>query len=216
MALPNISIAQLILGDFGTNCYLVVDNVSGDGLVIDPAVYDERIGETLAEMGMDSLRYIMLTHGHEDHILGVNGLREQYPGAQVIGTEGDAKFFTDPTLSLAERFGKKQDPIYLDRIVYGGDEVDFAGSKIQVLATPGHTLGSSCFILGNIRFSGDTLFRGSMGVTTHPTGDAEAEYASLQRLKALPGNYNVLPGHGPLTTLQQERETNPYMREREE
>ena len=193
-----------------------MDNVSGDGLVIDPAVYDERIGETLAEMGMDSLRYIMLTHGHEDHILGVNGLREQYPGVQVIGTEGDAKFFTDPTLSLAERFGKKQDPIYLDRIVYDGDEVDFAGSKIQVLATPGHTLGSSCFILGNILFSGDTLFRGSMGVTTHPTGDAEAEYASLQRLKALPGNYNVLPGHGPLTTLQQERETNPYMREREE
>lgn len=213
MESPNVKIAQLVIGMLHTNCYLVVGGNTGEGMVIDPAVYDDRIPEILEEMEMKSLRYILLTHGHMDHILGVNAVKAKFPEAQIVGPKGDAEFFTDPYLSLAERFGQHQDPIPVDRFVEEGDELPFDKYQIKVVETPGHTDGSSCYLLGDIMFSGDTLFRGSMGITTHPTGDADLERKSLQKLKNLPGDYKVLPGHGALTTLQQERENNIYMRD---
>lgn len=215
MESPNVKIAQLVIGMLHTNCYLVVGANTGEGMVIDPAVYDDRIPEILEEMEMKSLRYILLTHGHMDHILGVNAVKAKFPEAQIVGPKGDAEFFTNPYLSLAERFGQHQDPIPVDRFVSEGDELPFDNYRIKVVETPGHTDGSSCYLLGDIMFSGDTLFRGSMGITTHPTGDADLERKSLQKLKNLPGDYKVLPGHGALTTLQQERENNIYMRDSE-
>lgn len=210
-----MKIAQLVIGMLHTNCYLVVGANTGEGMVIDPAVYDDRIPEILEEMEMKNLRYILLTHGHMDHILGVNAVKAKFPEAQIVGPKGDAEFFTNPYLSLAERFGQHQDPIPVDRFVSEGDELRFDNYRIKVVETPGHTDGSSCYLLGDIMFSGDTLFRGSMGITTHPTGDADLERKSLQKLKNLPGDYKVLPGHGALTTLQQERENNIYMRDSE-
>lgn len=210
-----MKIAQLVIGMLHTNCYLVVGANTGEGMVIDPAVYDDRIPEILEEMEMKNLRYILLTHGHMDHILGVNAVKAKFPKAQIVGPKGDAEFFTNPYLSLAERFGQHQDPIPVDRFVEEEDELPFDNYRIKVVETPGHTDGSSCYLLGDIMFSGDTLFRGSMGITTHPTGDAGLERKSLQKLKNLPGDYKVLPGHGALTTLQQERENNIYMRDSE-
>lgn len=215
MESPNVKIAQLVLGRLQTNCYLVVGPETGEGMVIDPGVYDDRIPEILEELGMKSLRYILLTHGHMDHILGVNEVKEKFPEAMIVGPQGDADFFTDPYLSLAERFGLHQDPITVEWFVKEGDEIPFDKYSLHVLETPGHTTGSSCYLLDTIMFSGDTLFRGSMGITTHPTGDPDLERKSLQKLKNLPGDYYVLPGHGQLTTLQEEREHNIYMRDGE-
>lgn len=213
MSQSSLSAAQLTLGPIGTNCYLLVDSSNGDGVVFDPAVEDSRIAATLQEMGIRRLRYICLTHGHFDHILGVPALKAAFPQTMVVAPQKEEAFFSDPVLNLAAQYSNSFTPISVDRYVKEGDVLPFGSGQIRVLETPGHTAGSVCYLLDSILFSGDTLFRGSMGITSHPTGDAEKELESLQKLAALPGDYNVLPGHGPLTTLQRERETNPYMKD---
>ncbi len=206
------TIGQLVLGELQTNCYLCQDGDSGDGFILDPAVFHESILSAVEQMKISNLRYILLTHGHFDHILGVNDLKSRFPEAEIIAPLKEKEFFSDPFLSLSSRFGADQDPIPVDRWVVEGDRISFGDTELRVLETPGHTAGSICYIMDTVLFSGDTLFRDSMGITTHPTGDEQEELLSLQKLKELPGDYSVLPGHGPATTLQREREHNIYMR----
>ena len=207
-----LKLAHFILGPIQTNTFAGVNEETGNGFLVDPAVYDERVDKELADLGITNLQYIFLTHGHFDHILGVNGFLETHPEAKVVISENDAKYLTDSRLSHSAKHGFSQEPIRYDVIAREGERIPFDDITLKVIETPGHTAGSVVYLLDDIMFAGDTLFQGSCGRTDFEEGSAADMQKSLARLKSLEGNYTVLPGHGPFTTLDDERKYNPYMK----
>ena len=210
-----MKITKVDLGhEIFANCYLLVDEKTGESAIVDPAYYNEKIAGLFKEAGMGKLKYILLTHGHFDHILGVSGLKEA-TGAQVVIHKDDADFLIDPKKSLAENnFPEPQIPVEADVVVGDGDELFLGEEKITVVSTPGHTMGSVCYIVDNDRvlISGDTLFCMTAGRTDLYGGNEEMMIASLKNLIALEGDYRVLPGHNRETTLERERTRNWYIR----
>ena len=129
----------------------------------------------------------------------------------LIG-ENDAAALTDPAVSLAAVHGYSQEPVEPSRLLREGDHISLGMLDIAVLHTPGHTAGGISLVTEDVIFSGDTLFAGSMGRTDLPSGSEEEIFRSLRKLSELPGDYRVLPGHGPETRLEFERRSNPFMR----
>ena len=194
-----LKIHVLPLGDYQTNCYIVHEENSTDCLIIDPGYEPEIISSYLEEKGLTPAA-ILLTHCHFDHVGAVKDLAAQY----------DCKVFLDRK-ELAMPPMLTNGPLYYTDGYGDGDTLTLAGIPIQVLETPGHTPGSVCLIMEDTLFSGDTLFAGSCGRTDLPCGDARAMRDSLRRLAALSENYRVCPGHGPSSTLNREKKTNPYL-----
>ena len=192
------------------NSYLLQSGT--DFAVVDCGVFDPAFDAFLKARGVTRLRYILLTHGHYDHILGANALKEKYGGELVISA-GDAECLTDERRSLNAyaRFGT-QTPVEADLRVWDGDALPFGDGNITVLSTPGHTPGGVCYLIEDCLFSGDTLFCRSIGRSDLPGGNTLTLLRSLETLKALPGNYRVFPGHGEETTLDAERRWNPFLR----
>lgn len=194
-----LKIHVLPLGDYQTNCYIVHEENSTDCLIIDPGYEPEILSSYLEEKGLTP-EAILLTHCHFDHVGAVKDLAAQY----------DCKVFLDKK-ELAMPPMLTNGPLYYTDGYGDGDTLTLAGIPIQVLGTPGHTPGSVCLIMEDTLFSGDTLFAGSCGRTDLPCGDARAMRDSLRRLAALSENYRVCPGHGPSSTLNREKQTNPYL-----
>ena len=194
-----LKIHVLPLGDYQTNCYMIHEENSTDCLIIDPGYEPEIISSYLEEKGLTP-EAILLTHCHFDHVGAVKDLAAQY----------DCKVFLDKK-ELAMPPMLTNGPLYYTDGYGDGDTLTLAGIPIQVLETPGHTPGSVCLIMEDTLFSGDTLFAGSCGRTDLPCGDARAMRDSLRRLAALSENYRVCPGHGPSSTLNREKKTNPYL-----
>lgn len=194
-----LKIHVLPLGDYQTNCYIVHEENSTDCLIIDPGYEPEIISSYLEEKSLTP-EAILLTHCHFDHVGAVKDLAAQY----------DCKVFLDKK-ELAMPPMLTNGPLYYTDGYGDGDTLTLAGISIQVLETPGHTPGSVCLIMEDTLFSGDTLFAGSCGRTDLPCGDARAMRDSLRRLAALSENYRVCPGHGPSSTLNREKKTNPYL-----
>lgn len=194
-----LKIHVLPLGDYQTNCYIVHEENSTDCLIIDPGYEPEIISSYLEEKGLTPAA-ILLTHCHFDHVGAVKDLAAQY----------DCKVFLDKK-ELAMPPMLTNGPLYYTDGYGDGDTLTLADIPIQVLETPGHTPGSVCLIMEDTLFSGDTLFAGSCGRTDLPCGDARAMRDSLHRLAVLSENYRVCPGHGPSSTLNREKQTNPYL-----
>ena len=194
-----LKIHVLPLGDYQTNCYIVHEENSTDCLIIDPGYEPEIISSYLEEKGLTP-EAILLTHCHFDHVGAVKDLAAQY----------DCKVFLDKK-ELAMPPMLTNGPLYYTDGYGDGDTLTLAGIPIQVLETPGHTPGSVCLIMEDTLFSGDTLFADSCGRTDLPCGDARAMRDSLRRLAALSENYRVCPSHGPSSTLNREKQTNPYL-----
>ena len=192
-------IETLPLGDYQTNCYLLRQEASSRCVLIDPGYEPAYLLSRLEEDGL-TLDAILLTHGHFDHVGGVRDL----------AAETDCRVYIHPDdLSMPPRL--TAGPIYYTDTYGEGDTVTEAGLSFRVLHTPGHTPGSVCLRLGNDLFCGDTLFAGSCGRTDLPGGTRGAMRASLKRLAAIPENLSVHPGHGPGSTLDEEKKYNPYL-----
>ena len=199
----------LTLGQLGTNCYIAASS-SGNCLVIDAPDDADTILEFIKEKKL-TVSQIILTHGHFDHILALAALHDA-TGAPIAIHENGAAFLKDGINNLCHYAGISWTPIKPQRLLHDGDTIDVDELSFRVLHTPGHTADCICLYGNHILFSGDTLFCRSIGRTDHPTGDTKLEIASiLQKLMPLPDDTKVYPGHGPSTTIGEERRENPYL-----
>ena len=196
------------------NCYLLTDEKTGKSAVVDPGYCGKNLKEAISGIEKN-IDYIILTHGHFDHIVGAYGLKE-LTGAKVLIHALDEKCLWDEEESLNSTFPDTaaQTPMKADRLLEDGDEIILGGSRLTVLHTPGHTAGSICLIdyEGKNIISGDTLFKYTVGRTDFKGGSDEKMKESIEKLIALPGDFNVYPGHNIATTLDSERTRNFYIR----
>ena len=193
-----MKVYSLMLGSYQTNCYLAADD-DGVCAVIDPGYTPERVLEAAQRYGL-TIRAVLLTHGHFDHVGGVRGVAEA-ARCPVWLCEADT--------ALPERL--TAGPLYYTDTYADGDTVEVGSLRFTVLETPGHTPGSVCLLCENVLFSGDTLFAGSCGRTDFVGGSMTTLMDSLARLGRLTGNYRVLPGHMEPSDLDTERRMNPYL-----
>ena len=185
-----------------TNSFLLVSG--GEAAIIDPAPDAARFAPLL-EKENARLTHILLTHGHFDHVYGLDSVRAAWPAARLCLFRADAVGTEDRPV--------KESPEIL--WLTDGQTLTVGQAELTVLHTPGHTLGSCCWLCEGVLVSGDTLFAGSAGRTDLPGGDWETLMRSLRRLAddpTLPDELRVLPGHGAFTTLGLERAQNPYMK----
>lgn len=209
-----MKIYHLILGDYQTNCYCVTSNESaGDCLVVDTGLSPQPLIDHLQKSELDPVA-VVYTHGHLDHTFGVKALRENWPDIKVAIHKNDADMLTDADKNLSAAMGTPLEFSAADIILNDGDEVEFAGVKLKVIHTPGHTPGGICLYSENenLVFAGDTLFADSVGRTDVPGGDSDLLITSIKtKLLVLPDETKVLPGHGPTTTIGQEKKFNPFI-----
>lgn len=203
--------SKLVVGPVATNCYIVSDENTKEAFIIDPGAEPERIIDKVKETGV-SVKAILLTHGHFDHISAVNELKREFGVDVYIGQE-DADLMADMELNVSYMFGMPY-AARADKILLDGDVLEIAGFSIKVLFTPGHTKGGICFYLEkeNVAFSGDTIFQQSVGRTDFPTGSARVLSESIKnKLFILPEDLQLFPGHGDSTTVGYEKKYNMFL-----
>lgn len=206
-----MELVTLITGPVDANTYILFGKNEGECLIIDPSDTD-MVVEELDKHGLTPT-HILLTHGHFDHILSVADLKEKY-GAKACIHEADADALTGGRISLSALMGMGVKRCAPDMLLKGGETLDCAGFTVKVLHTPGHSKGSVCYVLEQERivFSGDTLFHLSIGRMDLPGGDADELYSSIAYcLFRLEGEYEVYPGHMDKTSLDYERQRNPFV-----
>ena len=195
-------------GNCYTDTYLIIDG--NDAIVIDPGDDFEILNLRLSKLGATA-KYVLITHGHFDHIGAVARFADS--GAKVYISKIDYDMFVKPDNNVNnEFFGKSVQPFVADVLVEDGDKFRLCNHDFTVMATPGHTPGGVCYVMDdNCIFSGDTLFRLSIGRTDFPLCSHSDLMKSIKRLFALNGDYAVCPGHGASTMLDFERKNNPYV-----
>ncbi len=195
-------IKTLEVGYLLTNCYVIADEASKLAVVVDPGGDVAGILDYLEENDLDC-RAILLTHGHYDHVMGVETFLEYIPvpvymhRADLIQDIGNDTY----------RFSPPDNTVFIDH----GDTIDVGALHFRVIGCPGHTPGGVTYMIEDCLFTGDTLFRLNCGRYDFPASDGKALLRSLRRLKALDGNFDVYPGHGECTTLDFERRMNPAL-----
>ena len=203
-----LKIDTLCLGSYATNCYIVREAASQSCVVIDPGYDPERILSFVTSLGL-TVEAIALTHGHFDHVGGVKELVEA-TGCKLWMSQSDWSQPKNPVTAYLYPIANCD---YTEVwFCEEGETLSAGGLELTVMATPGHTPGSVCFLCGDALFSGDTLFAGSCGRTDLPGGSWATIQASLRRLAALEKDYTVYPGHGESSTLAREKRYNPYLR----
>ena len=189
------------LGQLGANCYIVADEQAKTCAVVDPGGQGRQVAQWLRQEGLTPW-LVLLTHGHFDHVGGVQELVGEFPGLPVYLHPNDTKLTPDLSRGL-----------FWTDFYEDGDELAMDGLTFRVLHTPGHTPGSVCLQVDDVLLTGDTLFAGSCGRTDFPGGSWQQLMDSFARLSKLPGNFGVLSGHGESSDLDTERASNPYMKE---
>ncbi len=209
-----MEIVRLEVGALATNAYLLKDDASADGAVIDPGAEGDRIARRCTDIGMAPL-YILITHAHPDHFGGAAALKDAFPSAQLCLSRVGAFRLVDADTQLSVPLGDVRPSPPPNMILKEGDELGFGAGLLRVLSTPGHMPGSICLLAPGESpqhlFCGDLVFRDSVGRTDFPGGDIEALQASIrQKVLTLPDETVLHPGHGPETTVGRERQHNPY------
>ncbi|MDO4558377.1 MAG: MBL fold metallo-hydrolase [Planctomycetia bacterium] len=212
----NTGIVTVLCDFFGMNSYLLHTESGGDlCIVVDAGMEASPILEELRRRNWRP-EVILLTHGHMDHICGVPALREAFPEAKVGIGVGDAEFLTSAAVNMSAGFGFPVTLPPADFLFHDGDVRTFAGIPLEIRQTAGHTPGHVSYILPTdpVRaMVGDTIFQGSVGRTDFPGGDTGELYRSIrEKLYTLPDSAILYPGHGPVTTVGEEKRTNPFVK----
>ncbi|MBQ1192852.1 MAG: MBL fold metallo-hydrolase [Lachnospiraceae bacterium] len=202
--MTNLSIKQLVLGMFRTNCYIVY-NKKNEAVIIDPGDSYTRIKDEIEKLKLTPVA-ILLTHGHFDHIGAASKLKETY-GIKIYAHEEEKIILESSSYNLSDVYGVPM-TIFADVFLKDNEVINLIGMDFNVIHTPGHTIGSCCYYLPeyNLIFSGDTLFFESHGRYDFPTGSGRSILESIKnKLLILNDNINVLPGHNEATTIGDEQ-----------
>ncbi len=208
-----MKIEHITLGAVATNCYFLIQEETGETLVIDPADRADVIARKAVDEGL-VLKAVLLTHGHGDHILAVNDLKKTF-GLLVYGAKAEEVLLSDPEENLSLSLFGRPVRVRPDVFLEDGQIFQAAGISLQMIHTPGHTPGSCCYYQEEekVLFSGDTLFCASVGRTDFPGGSSRELIKSIrEKLLVLPEDVAVYPGHGETTDIGYEKKYNPYMR----
>jgi len=209
------TILPIVSAVFEENAYIAYFENRSDALVVDPGFEPERIVAELRDRGLTPAA-IVCTHGHADHIAGNEELKKHWPDCPLVIGAGDAVKLTDPVGNLSAGFDFNLLSPEADRTVSEGEVVDYAGFQLEVRDTPGHSSGHVVFVASALSpiqvFGGDVLFSGSVGRTDFPDGSFDVlKQAIHEKLFSLPDDTIILPGHGPPTTIGEEKRTNPFV-----
>lgn len=203
-----LNLKKIVVGVIANNCYIVSDQ-ENNAFVVDPGGDAEDI---IKECQGLNIHYIVNTHGHLDHIGANTELKNAFPNAKIVIHKDDEEMLYDPNLNLSTLMGKKVTSVKADIVVNDGDVLQFGKKKIEIMHTPGHTRGGIILRIDDFVFSGDTIFAGSVGRTDFPGGDMKTLVNSIKsKVLNLPDNSTIYPGHGPETTVKEERESNPFL-----
>jgi len=196
---------KFVLGMLGTNCYLIADSASRQACLIDPGADPKPVKAIIDKEGLD-LKFIINTHGHGDHI-GANA----FFGVPVFIHRLDAEYLTDPAKNMSRSFMASIISPKAGRLLEDGDVVKLGELELKILHTPGHTPGSISVVLDDAAFTGDALFRGSIGRTDFADGDQDELMRSIsQKLFTLKDDTDIYPGHGEPSTIGEEKKSNPF------
>ncbi len=201
---------KLSLGSLGTNCYIVYDEDSKEGFVLDPADSFQKIKNRIDELGLN-VKYIILSHVHCDHICALDELKN-YTNAKLCLGVNEGGALGDTVRNLCHLFGCSSPLSKEDMLLRDGDVLTFGNSEVKIIETPGHTPGCVCLFYDDTLLSGDTLFFESVGRTDFPGGSMkELVHSIKEKLYVLPDSTKVCPGHGDNTTIGHEKANNPFV-----
>lgn len=205
-------ITNLPSGALQANTYLAVDEKTNEGFIVDPGGYNKVLTKEVRDNDV-KIKYIILTHGHSDHICGVNEHKAEFPDAKIVAYKDEEAMLENPNLNQSPGFGVPYST-KADILVSDGDELKVGDITLKFIHTPGHTEGGMCIYVKEAKalFSGDTLFRQSIGRTDFPGGSYKEIMDSIRKkLFLLPDDTNVFPGHMGTTSIGFEKENNPFV-----
>ncbi|WP_313960705.1 MBL fold metallo-hydrolase [uncultured Parvimonas sp.] len=205
-----MNIKRIVVGVYAVNCYIVY-NDNKNGFIVDPGGDSDDIIKFVDEEKIN-LEFILLTHGHADHIGAAKIIKEKY-NLPIYASIKEKELLKDSIINLSKSIPPfKGIELKADKWLYDEEIIDFHGEKLSIMETPGHTVGSICILMDSVLLSGDTLFRMSIGRSDLATGSFDEIINSVKKLYNLKKDYRVLPGHGAESTLQFEKENNPFMK----
>lgn len=205
-------ITNLPSGALQANTYLAVDEKTNEGFIVDPGGYNKVLTKEVRDNDVN-IKYIILTHGHSDHICGVNEHKAEFPDTKIVAYKDEEAMLENPNLNQSPGFGVPYST-KADILVSDGDELKVGDVTLKFIHTPGHTEGGMCIYVKEAKalFSGDTLFRQSIGRTDFPGGSYKEIMDSIRKkLFLLPDDTNVFPGHMGMTSIGFEKENNPFV-----
>jgi len=205
-----MKIQKIVVGQLDVNCYIVSDEATSEALIIDPGDEAERIIE-LIDASRLKPKYILFTHAHYDHVCAAKELIDRYNAVFLMHEKEIATYRMTTQLCISWGFASEDFPAP-EQTLNDGDTIAVGALSFAVLHTPGHTPGSICLHGENMLFSGDTLFRGSIGRTDLPGGNFELLSGSLKRLMLLPHETRVMCGHDGETSIAEEIRYNPFLK----
>ena len=207
-----IQIKTFVAGPVQANNYLVYDNESKEAILIDCSDYVQEIIDVVKNENLN-VKYILLTHGHFDHVLGINSMKETLGTKAYVhhGDEEQVAHTSEIMMMFGLPFNLDVNP-KLDGTLKDAGTLSIGSNEIKVLETPGHTEGCVCYLINDVLFSGDTLFQGSVGRTDLPGGDfSQLRHSIKDVLFKLDENITVFPGHGDKTTIAYEKKFNDIL-----